>query len=120
MNALLWGLQVLLALHTAVGAVWKTINSEQTVPSLAAMPHAMWLALAAMEAVCTLALLAPVVTRRFARVVPVAALVITAEMLGFSVVNLASSAPDTGSVIYWVVVAALSAAVGIGRLRRPA
>jgi hypothetical protein len=31
MNILLWILQILLALHTIVGAVWKFLNSEQTV-----------------------------------------------------------------------------------------
>jgi len=29
MNILLWTFQVLLALHTAIGAVWKFSNSEQ-------------------------------------------------------------------------------------------
>ena len=43
-NVVLWILQVLLALHTAMGAVWKFSNSEQTVPSLQAIPHGAWLA----------------------------------------------------------------------------
>ena len=45
MNILLWVLQILLALHTAMGAVWKFSNSEQTVPSLKAIPHGAWLTL---------------------------------------------------------------------------
>jgi hypothetical protein len=40
MNILLWILQILLALHTAMGAVWKFSHSaEQTMPSLKAIPH---------------------------------------------------------------------------------
>jgi hypothetical protein len=42
MNILLWVLQILLALHTTMGAVWKFSHSEQTVPSLKAIPHGVW------------------------------------------------------------------------------
>lgn len=42
MNILLWVLQILLALHTVIGAVWKFSNSEQTVRSLNAIPHGVW------------------------------------------------------------------------------
>lgn len=45
MNILLWVLQALLALHTFTGAVWKWSNPEQTVPSLKAIPHGIWLAM---------------------------------------------------------------------------
>ena len=37
MNPTLWVLQSLLALHTAIGALWKFSNSEQAVPSLSAL-----------------------------------------------------------------------------------
>lgn len=47
MNIGLWILQVLLALHTVMGSVWKFSNSEQTVPSLSAIPHGIWLAMSA-------------------------------------------------------------------------
>ncbi len=49
MNIALWILQVLLALHTAMGAVWKLSHSEQTVASLSALPHALWLGLSGLE-----------------------------------------------------------------------
>lgn len=40
MHILLWGLQILIAIHTAIGAVWKFSNSpEQTMPSLSAIPQ---------------------------------------------------------------------------------
>jgi hypothetical protein len=32
MDILLWILQILLALHTIVGAVWKFSNSERVIP----------------------------------------------------------------------------------------
>ena len=60
MNILLWVLQILLALHTVMGAVWKFSNSaEQTVPSLKAIPHGVWLAMSVFELLCSLGLILP-------------------------------------------------------------
>lgn len=45
MNIFLWTLQILMALHTLMGAVWKFSNSvENTMPSLKAIPNGVWLA----------------------------------------------------------------------------
>ena len=63
MNILLWVLQILLALHTAIGAVWKFFNSEQTVPSLKAIPHGVWLSLSVIEILCSLALVLPALSQ---------------------------------------------------------
>ena len=62
MNILLWVLQILLALHTFIGAVWKFSNSEQTVPSLNAIPHVVWLAMGIIEILCSLGLILPALT----------------------------------------------------------
>ena len=43
MHITLWIFQILLALHTAIGAVWKFFNPTQTVPSLSVIPHGVWL-----------------------------------------------------------------------------
>ncbi|MBL9038941.1 MAG: hypothetical protein JNG84_10530, partial [Archangium sp.] len=59
MNIFLWILQVLLALHTTMGAVWKFSNSEQTTPSLKAIPHAVWLGMSGIEILCSVALVLP-------------------------------------------------------------
>ena len=91
MNILLWVLQVLLALHTAMGAVWKISHSEQTVPSLSAIPHGAWLSLAVIELVCCLALVVPGFYRPLAMLVPIAAACIAAEMLLFCGVHLIRS-----------------------------
>lgn len=105
MNAALWGLQVLLALHTAVGALWKVANSEQRVSSLGALPHAVWVGLGVVELLCAVCLLLPVARRSLGRLVPVAASAIAAEMLLFSAVHLSSGATEHGELIYWAVVA---------------
>src|SRR5262245_45231092 len=116
MNIFLWVLQVLLALHTLAGAVWKWSNSEQTVPSLSAIPHGVWLALSAVEILCAVGLIIPVFSRRFGRMVPIAAAIIGAEMLFFCVVFLLSGATTYGEVVYWIVVAAICALIAYGRL----
>ena len=115
MNALLWVLQVLLALHTAMGAVWKFSNSEKTVPSLKAIPHGVWLALSAIEIVCSLGLVLPALHGSLAILAPVAAACIAAEMLTFSWLHLRSRESHHGPMIYWLVVAALCAFVAYGR-----
>jgi hypothetical protein len=116
MNVPLWILQILLALHTAVGAVWKSSNSEHTLPSLGALPHGVWQGLTALELLCAVALIAPAFSKRLAILAPFAAASVAAEMLLFSGVHLASGSTSLGPVIYWLVVAAVAALIVYGRL----
>jgi len=115
-NVFLWILQVLLALHTAVGAAWKSSNSETTMPSLAAIPHGVWQGMSALELLCAVALIVPAFSKRLAILAPIAAAFVGAEMLFFSGVHLASGSASIGPVIYWLVVAAVCAFIIYGRL----
>jgi hypothetical protein len=115
-NVVLWILQILLALHTAVGAVWKWSNSEHTMPSLAAIPHGVWLGMSVLELLCVVALIVPAFSKRLAILAPIAAGFVAAEMLFFSGVHLASGSTSVGPVIYWLVVAAICAFIIYGRL----
>jgi DoxX-like protein len=115
MNILLWILQVVLALHTAVGAVWKFSNSEQAVASLKAIPHGVWLGLSVVELLCSLCLLLPAISKPLGVLAPIAAACIAAEMLLFCALHLASGEADNGPMIYWLVVAAISSFVAYGR-----
>lgn len=115
MNILFWVLQVLLALHTAMGAVWKFSNSEQAVPSLSAIPHGVWLALSVLELLCSLGLVLPVISKPLGSLVPIAAACIAAEMLIFCGLHLVSGDTDYSPMIYWLVVAGLSAFLAYGR-----
>jgi len=116
MNVLLWILQVLLAVHTAMGAAWKFSHPERSVPSLKAIPHAVWLALSGVELLCVLGLVLPVLGHSLAILAPVAAACLIAEMLLFCVVHLASGGTKHGHLAYWLVVALLCAVVVYGRL----
>jgi len=115
MNIVLWILQSVLALHTAIGAVWKFSHSERAVPSLQAIPHGLWLTLAVLELLCALGLVLPALARPLAVLAPFAALALAAEMLLFCVVHLASKAAETGPLVYWLVAAAFCAFTAYGR-----
>ncbi len=116
MNVLLWIFQVLLALHTAVGAIWKSSNSEHTMPSLGAIPHGVWLSMSGLELLCAVALIVPTFSKRLAILAPIAAAFVAAEMLFFSGVHLASGSTSIGPVIYWLAVGAICAFIVYGRL----
>ena len=118
MNVFVSILQILLALHTAVGAIWKSSNSERTMPSLAAIPHGVWQAMVVAELICAVALIVPLFDGRAAILAPIAAAFLIVEMLFFSGVHLASGSTSIGPVIYWLVVAAVCAFVIYGRLVR--
>jgi hypothetical protein len=115
-NVFLGFLQVFLALHTAVGAIWESSNSEQSIPSLAAIPHAVWTSMVALDFVCAIALVAPLFDKRAAIAAPIAAAIVALEMLYFSGMHLASGSTSLGPVIYWLVVAAVAAFIAYGRL----
>lgn len=116
MNILLWVLQVLLALHTVIGAVWKFSNSaEQTMPSLGAIPHGVWLAMSIIELICSLGLVLPAFHKTLGITAPVAAIFLAAEMLLFTGLHMYSGAPNYGPVIYWLVVAAICGFIAYGR-----
>jgi hypothetical protein len=114
-NGFLWVLQILLALHTLMGAVWKVANTEQQVPSLKAIPHGGWLALSAFEVLCAVALILPSFNKPLAILAPIAALGIAAEMGLFTAVHLRSGDPSRGPMMYWLVVALVCAFVAYGR-----
>ena len=116
MNALLWTLQVLLALHTLMGAGWKLVNSEQAVPALSTMPHALWVGLSPFELLCSICLVLPMFNKPLAMLIPVAAVCIAAEMLLFAGVYLTSGSTLSGQLAYWVVGAVVCAFIADGSI----
>jgi len=114
-HILLWVLQILLALHTAVGAIWKFSSPAQNLPSLAAIPQGAWLAISVFELACVVGLLIPAAYKPLAILAPLAAVGIAAIMLLYCVLHLASGDPNHGQLIYWLVVAAICAFIAYGR-----
>ncbi|HMA92629.1 MAG TPA: DoxX family protein [Polyangiaceae bacterium] len=115
MNIILWISQILLSLHTLTGAVWKYSNSEQSVPSLKAIPHGVWLGLGVVEILCALALVVPILSKSLGVLTPLAAGCIVAEMLIFCGLHIYSGDKNYGPVAYWLVVAAIGAFIVYGR-----
>lgn len=114
MGTLLWILQILLALHTAIGAVWKFSNSEQTVSSLQAIPHGVWISMSGFELLFSLCLVLAAFSKRLVILAPIAAFGIAAEMLFFSGVHIYSGDANYGPVIYWLVVVAVCVFIAYG------
>ncbi len=115
MNTFLWILQALLALHTGAGATWKFSHSEQTIPSLKLIPHAVWMGMSGLELVCVAALILPAFSRSIAILAPLAATCILVEMLAFTGLHLLSGETNHGEIFYWLVVAAVCGFIAYGR-----
>jgi hypothetical protein len=113
MSMLLWVFQILLALHTMIGAIWKFSNSEQTVPSLRAIPHGLWMSMSVVELLCTLVLIIPASSKSLDALVPIAAACV--GVLFFSGVHIYSGDAIYEHLIYWLVVAALCAVIAYGK-----
>ncbi|MEN0039323.1 MAG: DoxX family protein [Cellvibrio sp.] len=116
MNIFLWILQVLLALHTIMGAVWKfSHTAEQTMPSLKAIPASAWITLASFELLCALCLIVPAFYKPTVVLVPLAAICIAVIMLVFCTFELLSGNANMGSIGYWLVVVVLCGFIAYGR-----
>lgn len=121
MNIILWILQSILALHTAIGAVWKLFQSaEQTMPSFKSIPHGLWLAMSGLELMIAAALVLPALSRFFGigvlpNLVPIAALLIAVEMLAFMGIHFFSGETNYAPVAYWLIVAMLCVFIAYGR-----
>ncbi|HEY3644669.1 MAG TPA: hypothetical protein VGM16_04955 [Gammaproteobacteria bacterium] len=116
MNILLWVLQILLALHTAMGAVWKLSNSDKVVASLRGIPRRAWLVISAIELLLSAGLICTAFPS-LAILVPIAAACVTVEMLCFIGLHLYKGfAAVRGPMLYWLVVVLLAAGIVYGRL----
>jgi len=115
MNIFLWIIQILLALHTLAGAVWKFSNSE---PSLKAIPHGVWLAMSVIEILCSVSLVLPAFAKSLDILAPIAAICIAGEMLLDCGVNIFSGNINPGHLFYWLVVAFICALVAYGGFQR--
>jgi hypothetical protein len=115
-NVFFWILQAALALHTAVGAVWKFSHSaEQTMPSLKAIPPGVWMGMSLFELLCVVGLILPAIHKPLGVRAPMAAVFIAAEMAIFCGLHLGSGDPNRGPMVYWLVVAVICAIIAYGR-----
>ncbi|MCD6023802.1 MAG: hypothetical protein K0Q91_718 [Fibrobacteria bacterium] len=117
MNVLLWILQGLFALHTLMGAIWKFANpAKSAIPTLAAIPHGLWITISVLELLAAAALVVPALNKSWGVLVPIAALFVVAVMALYCVVHLASGSPEYSPLVYWIIVAVVGAFIAYGRL----
>jgi len=118
MNIALWILQVVLALHTAMGAFWKFSNTvEQTMPSLKAIPNGVWRGMGVFELLVSVCLVLPAFYKPLAVLIPIAAACIAVEMLLYCGLHLRSGDSKYGPMVYWLVVAGLAVFLVYGRIQ---
>lgn len=115
MNILLWILQILVAAHTAIGAIWKFSNSEQNVGALKVIPHFVWVSMGIVEILCAIGLVLPLLNKNLGKTIPIAALLIALEMVVFSIIQGTSPESNPGHIIYWLIVAAICSFIAYGR-----
>lgn len=119
MNILFWVLQVLLALHTVIGALWKfSHTAAQTMPSLTAIPDGVWKSMGGFELAIGACLILPAIHKSLAILAPIAAACIAAEMLLFCGLHLYSGDTNYGPIAYWLIVVAICAFIAYGRIVR--
>jgi len=118
MNILLWTLQIVLAAHTLIGAVWKiSTTAQQTMPTLSVIPHQVWIAMSLVEVLCAIGLILPLLRRKAPGTsVILACIFLTIEMVSFSAIHFWSGTQDMSPVIYWLVVAGISCFIVFGRI----
>jgi len=98
-----------------MGALWKFSHSEQSMASLNIIPHGIWLTMSVIELLCSLVLILAAFNKSLGKLVPISAVFIAVEMLFFSGLQIYSGDANYNHMIYWLVVAAISAFIAYGR-----
>ena len=73
------------------------------------------MSLSVVELLCVAGLVLPIFNKQLGKLAPIAALLIIAEMLLFTAVQVSSGTGSSGEIIYWLVVAVVCAFVAYGR-----
>ncbi len=125
MNIFLWVLQILLALHTLIGAIWKISNPAQIIPSLTMIAHEVWIGMSVIEVFCSVGFILPALAfalprfrKYFELAASAAASFVMIEMLTFCILHFYSGAAHDGSTIYWSIVGILCAWIAYDRFPR--
>ena len=117
MNVLLWVLQILAALLYGASGVMKIFMIDKLsaeVPSFAALPRNVWVALGVLELVCVVGLIVPAALRWQPWLTVLAAAVLAAESLLFIWVHVQYR--EVGPIIMSAVLGLLMAFIAYGRM----
>jgi len=121
MNALLWVLQLALALLSCAGGAYKIFAFDDLaqVPATAALSRGGWGALGIFEMACAVLLVLPIVTKRMTILTPLAAGALAVENLALAGLDAQYSLElaATNPLLWAVGIALMAAFVAYGRYR---
>lgn len=120
MNALLWIVQIVLALFFVAGGAYK-ITSTEALATMAAMPPLAWRLLGVLEVAGGLLLVVPGLMGRLPGAAPLAATVLLVESIGLSIfyAGYSTTIAATNPLVWTVLLTVLTAVVAIGRISAP-
>ena len=117
MNILLWVLQVVMALMYGASGVMKVFMFDEIskeVPSFAAFPREVWMALGILELICAVGLLVPAALHWKPGLTVLAAALLALESLMFIAAHVQYH--ETGSIIISAVLGLVMAFIAYGRM----
>jgi uncharacterized membrane protein YphA (DoxX/SURF4 family) len=122
MNALLWIVQVLLAVQAVAGGAYKITNFDEiaNMPTIAALPHGAWIALGVFEMICGVLLIVPAATKRMPGLTPFGAAALAVESLALAALyaRYSMAITPTNPLVWVVASAVLATLVAFGRSMR--
>lgn len=112
MNAVLWTLQILLAVVYVAGGAYKTFMFDELAGTMSSLPRGGWRALGLIEIAGGLLLVAPAATGWMPQLTPLAAIALTLETLLLAAFYARYSlAVTAANPLVWAVVMGLLVAV---------
>lgn len=120
MNAVLWTLQILLAVVYVAGGAYKTFMFDELAGTMSGLPRGAWRGLGLIEIAGGLLLVAPAATGWMPQLTPLAAIALTLETLLLAAFYARYSLAVTAAnpLVWAVVMGLLVAVVAWGRYAR--
>src|SRR5256884_5668028 len=117
MNALLWVLQVALALLYLAGGAYKTFKFDELANQVRALPRRGWRAFGVLEMVCAVLLVVPAAAKWIPVLTPLAAAALALETLALAglYARYSLKLAATNPMVWAVVMGLLAAFVAYGR-----
>jgi hypothetical protein len=109
--------QILLALHTGIGAIWKLMNPAALTPMFPMLPQASFVVVSLVELGAAALLLLPFAIKSLRGYGWIGAIIVTAEMLIFTSLYLSTGTANYSPIYYWLVVAAVGAFIAYVRCK---
>lgn len=117
MNAVMWTVQIVLALLFVAGGAYKMTSADQLAGAMGAMAPGLWRLVGAIEVVGGLLLVVPGMMQRLPMLTPAAAALLVVESIALSAfyASYSTTVAASNPLVWTVVMAVLTAVVAVGR-----